>query len=813
MRKVDIMHGIAQSARRLLRRPGLSVPAVLTLALAIGANAAIFSLLDTVALRPLPYREAERIVKIGAAVPGQEEMQEVSWPKFQTLAVQSRAAAAVAAWYPNTFGLTERDRPEELSGLRVSQGFFEVWAVEPLVGRTFSADEETPGGADVALLSYGFWRQRFAGDQGVVGRSLEIDGRPTTVIGVLPEELRFPFGDVQIWLPRPDEVNFMPRRALEMGAGYLQVAARLKPGIELAAAQQEIDRISAAYKQELPGQLDTTYGLAARPMNELLVGTTRATLQVLLAAVGLVLLIACADVANLLLADGLSRRREIAARVALGAGRRQIFGEALRDSLLIAGAGGVLGVLLAVWGLKLLVAANPADLPRIHDVAVSGRALAFSLLVTAVAGILAGLAPAWQTLQADPRGFLAEGERGAAGGVRSSWGQGLLVTVQVALALVLLSAAGLLLRSLQRLNGMDLGFAPDNLLFVQVTLPEARYPGVTERRVFYEGLLERVRRIPGARSAGLIEYPPTVGAPHMALSVEGRAPVPPEEQTLVLRGIASDGYLATLGAHFLAGRDFDPQIAPEAPQTAIISRSLRDLVFPGENPLGKRVRLRGSEAPVEIIGVVEDIQQNPLEAGMEPMIFLFQHQAGPELSPPNYMTLAIRTSLPVAGMAESLRREVHALDPGEPLPEMTTMSAMLATATARRRLTTGLFSGFSALALVLALLGIYGVVAHSIFQRRREIGVRMALGATRGQVLGNVLRLGARWIVPGLVLGVIGAWLAGRALVSQLFEVEPTDWLHLTSAAALLGAIAFLACLLPARKATRIDPATTLRAP
>ena len=378
---------------------------------------------------------------------------------------------------------------------------------------------------------------------------------------------------------------------------------------------------------------------------------------------------------------------------------------------------------------------------------------------------------------------------------------------------MLLSAAGLLLRSLQHVNGMNLGFDPDGLLFVQVTLPEAKYPGVDERRVFFEDLQDRVRRIPGVQGAGLIEYPPTAGAPHMALSVEGRPPLPPDQQTLVLRGITSAGYFDTLKIKFLAGHDFDPRIAPDAPQTAIISRSLRDLVFPGENPLGQRVRLRGTDVPIEIVGVVEDIQQNPLEAGMEPMIFLFQHQAGPDLSPPNYMSLAIRSNLPMAGVAESLRREVSALDPGEPLPEMQTMSAMLATATARRRLTTGLFSGFSALALVLSLLGIYGVVAHSIFLRRREIGVRMALGANRVQVLANVLRLGARWILPGLVLGAIGSYFAGRGLASQLFEVEPTDWLHFIAAAAILGSIAFLACLVPARKATRIDPATTLRMP
>nr|MDP9122526.1 ABC transporter permease [Acidobacteriota bacterium] len=755
-----MIRAILQSTRRLKRRPGLSVTAAAALGLAIGATTAIFSLLDTVALRPLPYRDADRLVQIGAVVPGLKDLKEVSWPKFQALAAGSRGIA-VTAYYQNAFGLTDKDRPEELSGIRVSSAFWEVWGVAPVVGRTFSPDEQKRGGANVVLLSNGFWRKRFGGDRAVLGRSLEIEGLPTTVIGVLPDVLRFPLGDVQIWLPRPDDADFVSRKALEMGVGYLQVAGRLRPGVSAAAAQREIDRVVASYKENARGHLDTTYPLAAMPMNELLVGATRTTLLVLLAAVGSVLLIACADVANLLLADGLSRRREIAACVALGAGRRQIFGQALRESLLIAAAGGLLGVLLAYWGLKLLVAANPADLPRIDEVSLSGHALAFAFLVTGLAGLLAGLAPAWQTLRTDPRTFLAEGERGAiggAGGSRANWGQGLLVTVQVALALVLLSAAGLLLRSLGHVNGMKLGFNPENLAVVQVTLRDAKYPGVAEQRVFFEGLLDRVRALPGVRSAALVEYPPIAGAPHTTLTVEGQAPPPPEKRPLLLRVIASAGYFRTLETHFLAGHDFDPRAAADSPPTAVINRSLQKLFFPGESPLGRHLRLRGSTSLVEVVGVVDDIQQQPLETGMEPMLFLSQHQAGPDLSPSNFMNLVVRSDLPVAAIAASLRREVKALDPSEPLPEMTTLPAMLSTATARRRLTTGLFSGFSALALVLCLLGIYGVVAHSISLRRREIGVRMALGARRGQVIGNVLRLGARRILPGLALGAAGSY-------------------------------------------------------
>jgi len=806
------MREIGQSIRALVKRPATSAVAVLTLALGIGATTAIFSLLDTVALRPLPYPHADRLVEIGAAVPGQKDLQEVSWPKFQALVARGRQAAAVASYYTAAFGMTDRERPEELTGARVSAGFFDVWGVRPLLGRTFSADEERRGGANVVLLSYGFWRRRFGGDPAVLGRTLEIEGLPTTVVGVLPDVLRFPFAEVQVWLPRPDDASFLSRKMLDAGAGYLNVVARLKPGATVAGEERDVVRVHAAYKQDFPGQLDVTYPLAAVPLEEVLVGSTRTTLLALLGAVGLVLLIACADVANLLLADGLARRREIAARIALGAGRRQILGQALRESLLIALAGGALGVLLAAWGLKLLVAANPADLPRIAEASLSGRALAFAIAVTALAGVLAGLAPAWQTLATDPKGFLAEGERGAAGGRRTGWSQGLLVSAQIALALVLLSAAGLLLQSLARVNELRLGFAPDGLLFVQITLPDAKYPGATERRVFFEGLLDRVRGVPGVESASLIEYPPTAGAPHTKLTVEGQAPLPPDKQPLVQRLIASAGYFRTLRTRFLSGHDFDPRLAPGAPLTAIVNRSLAALYFPGESPLGKRLHLRGGNTTAEVVGVVDDIQQDPLEDGVSPAVFLFQHQVTAEQSPPNFMNLAVRTSLPAGGVAASLRRELRAIDPGEPMPEVATMATMLHAATARRRLTTGLFSGFSALALLLSLLGIYGVVAHSVSLRRREIGVRMSLGASRGRVLENVLKGGARCILPGLALGAAGAWFAGRAIQSQLFEVEPST-LHLAAAAALLGAIAFAACLLPARKAARIDPAHTLRTP
>jgi putative ABC transport system permease protein len=806
-----MLQATLQSGRRLLRRPGLAATAVLTLGLAIGANTAIFSLLDSVALRPLPYPHADRLVRLGVVIPDQKDLREVSWPRFQALAEQSRTTAAVACYFENTFGLTERDHPEEVVGARVSGGFFAVWGVAPLLGRDFTAAEERDGGPNVALLSNGFWRQRFGGERSVLGRSVEIDGVPTTVVGVMPDTYRFPFRDVRLWLPRPDQIASLSRQAVEYGAGYLQVVARLRPGVSRAAAQAESDRIFAAYKAEPRGHLDINYPFAVQALNEQLVGESRKTLLALLGAVGLVLLIACADVANLLLAAGLARRREIATRVALGAGRREIFGEALRESLLIAGAGGLVGVFLAGWGLRLLVAANPADLPRIDEASLSLRTLAFAILVTAAAGILAGLAPAWQTLRTDPRAFLGEGARGAAGGVRDSRGQGLLISFQVALVLVLLSAAGLLVRSLQRVNGIELGFDPQGLVFVQVSLPVVRYPTPAARQVFFDGLLERVRALPGIQQAAIVDYPPTAGAAMGTFGVSGRPPLPPEKRPLVLRMMVGAGYFQTLRAHLLAGHDFDEHTAPTAPLTAIISRSFRDQYFAGENPLGQHLLLRASPAPVEIVGVVDDIQQQALEDGLRPTIFLYHRQVPAAMSPPDFMNLALRTSLPPGSVADSLRRVVNTVDPTQPLPDLQTMQGLLRAATARRRLTTGLFSAFSALALGLCLIGIYGVVAHSVFQRSREIGVRVALGATSAQVLAGVLRPVGRWIVPGLVAGAAGSFFAGRLLVSQLFEVEATNWLHFAAAAAALAATALLASFLPARKATQIDPAETLR--
>ncbi len=406
-----------------------------------------------------------------------------------------------------------------------------------------------------------------------------------------------------------------------------------------------------------------------------------------------------------------------------------------------------------------------------------------------------------------------EGDRAASSGRRAGWSQGLLVTGQVALALVLLSATGLLVRSLQQVRSVPLGFAPGGLALVQVTLPEARYPDLPARGRFFDELLARVRALPGIDAAALVEYPPTAGAPHTKVTRLAETDLSADEQPLVLRAMTSPGYFATIGARLLAGRDFDPAAPADSPVTAVVSRAFRERVFGGRDPLGRRVRLRGSAADIEIVGVVDDIQQDPIEEGIEPMIFLSQRQAGSDLFPPNFAQLVVRSALPVENVAGALRAAVRGLDPGEPLPEVTPMTTLLSAATARRRLEAGLFSGFTMLALALAMLGIYGVVAQAVSRRRREIGLRLALGAGERDVLREMLGVGLRWIAPGLSLGATGAWFTGRAMASQLFEVEPGSPLTIALAALLLGAVAIAACILPARRAARIDPTITLRTP
>ncbi len=802
------------ASRRLSKQPGFTLVALLALALGIGANTAIFSLLDAVVLKPLPYPAPERIVAVWATSPEQGLPQtEISFPKMRALGEQARSFAALTAYVEEPMNLTERGDPLSLDGARITSGFFDVWGIEPILGRRFTAAEDRKGGGDVALLSAGLWRRRYAGDRGVLGRALHIDGRSYTVVGVMPDVLRFPFSQVELWVPRPNEIALLPEAAVEGGSGYLTAAGRLAPGVSLASARDEVERVSRRYADEHRGNGDVSFRVKLVPMNEQLIGPLRAALLLLLGAVGFVLLIACADVGNLLLAQGLARRREIAIRMALGASRGAVVRQLLAEGVVLALAGGLLGLLLASWGLRLLVAANPADLPRLAEVGIDGRVLAFTLATALAAGLVFSLAPALQTVRTDAKPALAAGGRGTTGGGGSGRGrtQAAFVVAEVALALILLIGAGLLVQSFRRLSGVDLGFDPKNLLVIQISLPAAKYADAERQRVFFEQALERARTLPGIESAGLADYLPITGTVHVAIAVEGKPLPAPDKQPLVWRLMVAPGTFRTFGSRLRKGRDFAADEAPAGPLTAVINSALARQYFGAENPLGKHILMGRNHRAAEVVGVVDDMQEMGLDTPKEPEFFLSTHQSRPELVPATAMQLLVRTSLPPVAAAREVRQAILALDPEQPVSDLQTMEGIIATSLASRRLTTGLLSGFSAAALALCLLGIYGVVAHAVSLRSKEIGVRMALGAHHGHVLRAVTAQSLSWVVAGLLIGLAAAFALSRVMASQLFEVSATDPFYFVSAPIVLALVALLACYLPARRAARIEPAITLR--
>jgi putative ABC transport system permease protein len=797
---------LSYGLRRLQQRPGFTLIALLILGLGIGANTAIFSVLDAVALRPLPYPHPERMVQVWSTAPDQGiDQVEVSYTKYRRLR-ESRQLAAVAVYYEDTFNLTESGSPESLHGARISRDFFDAWGIEPLLGRRILPAEDQKGGADVVLLSQGFWQRRFGSDPNIVGGVVHLEGRPFEVIGVMPEVLRFPFKDVQIWLPRPQEISLLPEPVVESGASYLQMVARLAPGVSPEAGRAEIERIARAYNKDFPGNADATFALKVVPLDEQLVGQVRSTLWLLLGAVSLVLFIACADVASLLLAQGLTRHRELAIRISVGASGEQLVRQLLVEGVLLSLLGGLLGTLLAAVGLRLLVAFQPGDLPRLDEVGLDARAFAFALAVSIFTGVLFSLAPAFQTLKTEASSQL-RGSLQKPGARRRNRAQATLVVVEVALALTLLIAAGLLIASFRRLSSVDIGFNPARLMTMQISLPSTKYPEVEQQRVFFNQLLDRVRALPGVTSAALSDYLPVEGTARSMFSVEGKPPASPEEQPVAWRMVVSPGYFDTLEARFAGGHDFDAQAAPDAPMTVVVNEALARQHFAGENPVGKRLLLR-ADLPAEIVGVVRDIHQYGQDMKAEPQFYLPSRQM-PRAVP--FMQLLVRTSLPPESVAGSVRQAVRALDNEQPVADLRTMEDIIAGTLATRRLTIQLLSGFSAVALALCLLGLYGVLAHLVTTRTHEISVRMALGARPGQVLSLVVRQGLRWVISGIVLGLAAALALARVLESFLFEVSVHEPAYFVGAPVLLALVALLASWVPARRAARIAPARALK--
>jgi predicted permease len=805
-REVAVPFELRYVFRRLLKSPWFTLVAIVGLGLGIGANVALFSVINSVFLRPLPYREPGRLVRLSSTHEAQNFTRVgFSYPRYLEVQQRQQVFSHLALSAGNAFTLTGRGDPQQLIALHASAALLPTLGLEPLLGRNFSAEEDRPGGEAVVLISRRIWQERFNGAPSVLGQALTLNGAPYTIIGVLPQAASaFPLNQFQIWVPRPAEVPYLVPAQLNNGGYFFQAIARLRPGVSLEQAREAMTVIAAGYRTANPTNVDAPSQIEVVPLLDDAVGEQRQSYLMLFGAVGCVLLIACANIANLLLARFAGRRREIAARFALGATRAHVVRQMVTESMLLALLGGAVGVLLAQWALGAVVALGADLIPRIVEIRLDPVALAFSLLVALVTGLAIGLLPALQAVRVNVNETLKEASRGSTSGgqrLRAS-----LLVAEVALSLVLLIAAGLLLTSFARLQRVEPGFTPDGVFTAQLVLPPERYEG-DKLVAFYEQLYKRLASLPSSTSAALTDRLPLTGAQTPApVAVKGR-PVPPmSEQPDANRHLVSPKYFATLGIPIRAGRDFDERDSARVPHVVIINETFARRHFPGEDPIGRTLITGMAQLPSQIVGVVADVRSTGLNTPPEADYFL------PALQRPETFTnIMVRTNLSPTAMAPLVRDALRTLDADLPLLQPQALSTRIAETIADRKLALALLAGFAALALVLASLGVYSVMAHLVAFRTSEIGIRMALGASPRAVMRMVLGHGRRLTLLGIALGVVGAFFVSRLMQQALFEVNPADPLIYVGVATMLLLVAECASWLPARRATRIDPVIALR--
>ena len=821
----DLWQDVRYGVRMLAKKPGFTFIAVLALALGLGANTAIFSVVNALLLRPLPYRQPEQLVKVFQAQPdpAQGMLPSLwSYPRFEILRDQNQSLAAVAGFNQSPYNLTGTDAPERLQVEMVSANYFPLLGVGAVAGRTFTAEEDrAPGASTAALLGYGLWQRRFGGDPQVVGKTIELDKQSFTVVGVLPPGFRGQSGTADVWLPMMAAAAFVPRILERPNDYWFQVMARLKDGVTPAQAQADMQQVSAQIERKYPSPKDTLAGNAKVPAIAPLQAAKvdpalKTSFLILLAAVGLVLLIACANVANLLLARAVTRRREFALRAALGASRLRLTRQLITESLLLAGLGGALGVLVAHWGVALLMHIRPSDnaqfwtsYARTFDfftINLDWRVLGFNFALALLTGLLFGLVPALQSSFVNVNEALKEGAGGSAAGfrgLRKLSARSLLVVGEIALSLVLLVSAGLMIKSLLRLQSVDLGFVPENVLTMTVYSRDAKPE-------FYEQLLSRVQALPGVEAASLTSAAPLSGrSGRTVMDIEGRPEI--REVGVGFKSVSPD-YFKTLGISLLRGRVFTPQDRAGAPRVALINKAAAEKFFPGEDPIGKRLRpyvtpqYETTEKFVGIVGVVSDVRYGRPEEAIEPDIYVSSLQPT-DLTP----TLIVRSSVDAAALTAAVRREVLTLDRNVPLTAIQTMKERAAEVTSRTRFIAVVLGLFAGLALLMAGIGIYGVTAYSVTARTREIGVRVALGAQVSDVLTLVIGQGMKLAFVGVALGLVASVALTRTIKSLLFGVSATDPVTFAAIALLLVLVALLACWVPARRATKVDPMIALR--
>jgi putative ABC transport system permease protein len=793
----DIRYGL----RGLLKRPGFTAVALITLALGIGANTAIFSLINAVLIRPLPFHQPDRLVWTWGNIRNGGNRASVSPLDYLDYRHQQRTFEQFAAMtsFPISANLTGSGEPQRLSGAGVTGNFFQALGVQPALGRTFMIENETTGHDQVAVISYGLWQKRFGGDPAIVNKKITLDEKTYEVMGVMPRDFEFP-ATSELWLP----LNFDTQPGLKQRkAHFLRPVGRLKAGVTLAQAQADTDAIARQLEAMYP-DTNTGWNLRLVSLREQIVGNIRSTLYILLGAVGFVLLIACANVANLLMAHAASRRKEIALRTALGAGRLRIARQLITESVMLALFGGVLGTLLAIWGVQGLVALSGASIPATAQVKIDFTVLLFTLATSLVTGLLFGLAPALRTMNLSLSETLKEGGRSGSESHQRNRARSLLVILESAVAVILLVGAGLLIRSLIRLQNTNPGFDSSNVLTIRIDLPRKKYEEPQSRSNFWEQFESRVRALPGVESVGLVTELPLSGQPNdMPYTVEGRAPDAPNQGFDDDFRRVNEDYFRALRIPLLRGRNFTPQEVRESAKVLIISESLASRTFPNEEPLGRRLVMSFQNQPFEIVGIVGDVRHRSLDQPPLPIMYMPALEAGENV--------VIRARSDSLSLAAAVRREVAGLDPNQPIATVRTMDEWLGLSVAAPRYRTGLFVLFAALALVLSAVGIYGVMSYSVGQRTHEIGVRMALGARQLDVLKLVVRQGMGLVLVGVGIGLVGALALTRIISSLLFDVGTKDPATFTGVAILLAAVAFIACYVPALRATKVDPLVALR--
>lgn len=792
------------AVRALVKRPGFTLVAVATLALGVGANAAIFSVVDAILLRPLPYADVDRIVRVRGARASTRQPDNLSPMDFFDYQARTRRFERLAAY--NNYAdatLNGAGEPERIAGTRVTADFLSVLRVTPLIGRDFRREDDQPGAAAVAILTHGFWTRRFAADPSVVGRTLRLNGVPTEIIGVLPASFRHPFPENS---RQPDMFAAfrLDRRENNRDGHYLQALGLLKPGASVADGQADLVTIAGDLEREHPNT-NTGETVTIVPLLETMVGATRSALLILLGTVVFVLLIACANLANLLLARSTSRRRETAVRQALGASRTQIVRQFLIETVVLALAGGVCGLLMASWAVRLLVVLGADRIPRGDTVSVDARVLLFALALSIVTGLLLGIGPALYATRADAHGALKEGGRSGDGRSHQR-AQQLLIVSEIALALMILVSAGLLVKSFWRLENVDPGFRAAQALTLQTSLPLARYAEGDEIP-FYQRLEDRLRSLPGVRSVGAVNILP-LSADYSCdgFDIDGRPTSAPGQQPCAEHRSITPGYFEAMEIPLLRGRAFTRQDMEQSPAVVIINDAMARRFWPDQDPL--RARILYGDKPRAIVGVAAGVKHFGLDRDVPFEMYT------PHAQQPSYhtMTLIVRAPVDPAGLMPMIRRELSAVDPDVPISNVRTMEQMIADSTTQPRFRTMLIGAFAVLAVLLSIVGVAGVITYAVGRRTQEIGIRVVLGATRGQVVSLMVRQGMWPAAIGVAVGVSGAFALTRVLSGLLFGVTATDAGVFAAATAMLTLAALAAAYVPARRATAIDPMVALRA-